>query len=514
MTRRQRSLRAFAAALVAALLVTTTAPARASWYEAKSHHFLIYADAGADEIREYAKRLERFDQAVRIARGMGDPALTDAGRLKIYVLRDPDELSRIVGGDGTLGVYVGRASGSYAFVARKKGKGDWDINSDIIFYHEYAHHLMLQNWSAALPTWFVEGFAEFLSTAKLNDDGSVTLGAPLNHRAIGVFASHRDLTLAEMVAGYDRNLTGWQQELVYAHGWLLTHYLTFEPSRKGQLDRYIAGIQKGETALESARAAFGDILKLEDELGRYVKRKQLSGVVIRPETAKLGEVSVRPLSAAEAAVIPARIRSDYGVDPRYSGRVAAQARKLAAPFPADLFAQATLAKAEYDAGNYAAAQTAADRALAANPRYGPALIYKGRALMALAKANPAAADWDAIRGWFVKANQVDTENAEPLMLFYQSFVAAGVRPTDSAVKGLNYALILAPQDNELRLMAIRQLLLDGKAADARRALAPMAFNPHASAVRNNARKIGAAIDGDNAAGAVKLIDDWLKEMKK
>jgi hypothetical protein len=63
---------------LAASLLAAAAPAHASWHEARSRHFIIYADADAGELNAYATKLERFDQAVRMARGMGDPPLTDA----------------------------------------------------------------------------------------------------------------------------------------------------------------------------------------------------------------------------------------------------------------------------------------------------------------------------------------------------------------------------------------------------------------------------------------------------
>ena len=59
-------------------------PATAAWHEAKSRHFLIYGDMRPQELEEYANKLEKFDQAVRIARSMGDPPLGDGGRLTIY----------------------------------------------------------------------------------------------------------------------------------------------------------------------------------------------------------------------------------------------------------------------------------------------------------------------------------------------------------------------------------------------------------------------------------------------
>jgi hypothetical protein len=505
-------MRKFLRVALAATIAAAGTQAHASWYEAKSKHFIIDSDVDPAELSDYAKKLERFDQAVRMARGMNDTALTDAGRVRIYFLRNANEWFDLTGGGGLLGEYIARASGAYAFVPKIKSSRKSDFNSDIVFFHEYAHHLMLQNWAAALPAWFVEGFAEFLSTAKVNDDGSVIFGAAANHRAYGVHALQHDLSLSDMLGGSGRGMTAWQLEIVYSRGWLLTHYLTFEPSRRGQLDRYIAAIQNGKSALESAKAAFGDLRKLESELDRYADSKQITGILIRPDPARLGPIEVRPLGAAEAALTPIRMRSDFGVAAQKTRMLAGKARRLAEAYPSDPFAQRTVAEAEYDAKDYSAAEAAADRALATDPNYVGALIYKGRAEMELAKANPAAADWPKVRSLFAKANHLATENAEPLMLYYVSFVAAGEAPTDSAVKGLLYAVVLAPQDDKPRWMAVRQLLLDGKLTEAKAALGPIAFDPHEDSARDKADQVLTAIESGNLAKGVAIIDalerDW------
>ena len=217
---------------LAATIAAAGTQAHAAWYEANSKHFIIDGDVDPQDLSDYANKLERFDQAVRMARGMDDPPLTDAGKLRIYSVRNANEWQDLTGGGGLLGLYFARASGSYAFFPKMKGDQPGDFNSDILFFHEYAHHLMFQNWAAALPTWFVEGFAEFLSTAKVNDDGSVILGSAANHRAYAVHAVQHDMPLSDMLGGTERNLSAWQLEIIYSRGWLLTHYLTFEPMRQ------------------------------------------------------------------------------------------------------------------------------------------------------------------------------------------------------------------------------------------------------------------------------------------
>jgi tetratricopeptide (TPR) repeat protein len=492
-----------------AALLTFPAVASAEWQQAKTRHFIIYADWDSPSLRDYAAKLERFDQAVRSARKMQDPQLSDAGRLTIYVFKDPATLAYFTEtGTGTLGFYTSRASGAFAYVARYKPHGPGDYSSDILFFHEYAHHLMFQSSTDYYPPWLVEGFAELLATAIVDEDGTVTFGSAANHRSAGVFAPDHDFPISAMVGDADRRLNGWESELLYSRGWLLTHYLTFEPSRKGQIDRYVDGIRSGMTPLDSAKAAFGDLLQLDRDLDSYARRGSLTGTVVHIDPSKIGAIDIRQLSDAEAAILPVRMESDMGANKVTADRIAGKARRIAGRYPNVAFVQSSLAQAEHDARNYAAANTAADHALAADPNNVRALIYKGRALMQLAKANPAAANWNDIRGWFIRANHLDPENPEPLMLNFRTYEEGGSAPTSSAVQGLLYALVLAPQDDTLRLMAVRQLLAEGRLEEARKDFGPLASNPHADSFRSTAKAIVVAMHASDASTAIALIDAW------
>lgn len=485
-------------------------PAGAEWQQASTRHFIIYADADSNDLRNYALKLERFDQAVRIARHMGDPPLTDSGRLTIYTFKSMAALDELTENNwGTYGLYFTRASGAYAYVARNKANGPGDFTSELNFFHEYAHHLMFQESSAYYPPWLAEGFAELLSTAVVADDGKVTFGAAADHRSAGVFAPDHDLPVSAMVGDTDRSFTGWQRELLYSRGWLLTHYLTFEPSRKGQLDRYVEGIRSGMTPMESAKAAFGDLLKLDRDLDAYARRRTLSGTVVATDPSKIGRIDIRPLSEAEEAMLPVDMELNVGADRVTAARIDGRARRVASRFPTDPFAQATLAEAEQNARNYPEAIAAADHALAADPSNVKAMIFKGRALMRQSKASGApSSTLDAARDLFVRANHIDPENPEPLMLFYQTFTQSVAPPTPSAVKGLLYALVLAPQDDGLRLIAVRQLIADGRIAEAKREFAPLASNPHVRDFRDTAQAIRSALEASDTAGALSLIDAW------
>lgn len=482
--------------------------ARAAWREASTPHFLIYSEESAESLKSFATRLESFDFAMRRLRNLPDPPLGPNNRLTIYVVSDVGDVQKIAGrGRNIAGLYIPRAGGSIAIVPRRSGTGDIrDLDAESILFHEYTHHFMLAEAAGfAYPSWLIEGFAEFNSTADFGKDGSISLGLPAGHRAYGLSLG---FPIEKLLGGSADWKDGQTAEAFYGRSWLLTHYLTFEPSRRGQLSAYLRALNGGKSSLDAARDAFGDLKTLDSELGKYLKRGRLPGRQYTFAELKVPPIHVRQLRPAEDALMDLRIRSDRGVDQNEAKLVLAGMRKLAAGHPADPAAQAFLAEAEYDAGNHAEAIAAADRALAADPKTIDALIYRGRAAMAKAvadkNADPAA--WKEIRGWFLKANKLDPEHAEPLWLFYQSFRAAGAAPSGNAVAGLIKAHDLAPQDRTLRMAVARQYLVDGKAAEAKTALAPIAYDPHGGASAKLAATLISLLSASDAKAALRALE--------
>lgn len=493
-----------AIALLAAPLLTT--PAAAAWREASSDHFLIYADSEERWLQGFADRLERLDSAMRLIRAIGTPPGARSNRLTIYVVPSADAVARLCGKGcrNIAGFYVPRAGGSIAFTPRRGDAeaGTNSMNADIVLFHEYAHHLMLENFAAAYPRWFVEGFAEFNATAKIDKDGSVMIGVAAQHRANGLILAD-PLPIETLLDDSKAKLNPRQQDVFYGRAWLLTHMLTFDPARRGQLSTYLKLINDGTSSLAAARTAFGDLTVLAKDMESYLDRRKLSGLNIPAARLKVGAITLRTMTDGEASMMAVRMRSDRGVNQAQAAELVPEARRRAAAFAADPAAQGVLAEAEYDAGHDALCEAAADRALAANPKDRTALLYKGRARLrraATAKATDPAV-WKEARSWFVRANRLDTDAAEPLMLFYTSFLAADQKPSTSAVTGLLRAFELSPHDDGLRMLVVRQLLTDDQPKEARVALLPLAYDPHAP-VDNAASKLVALIDAGTSGPAI------------
>jgi len=468
-------------AYVAAAALFTAAPASAAWHEARSTHFTVYADEEPAALKAYAERLERFDSAVREARGVPDVKPGAASRVTLYLVRDIQQLERVFGerDSGVAGFYIPRASGSVAFVPEKSGRtGAFRLNPQNIFYHEYTHHLMLQDSDRPLPMWLTEGFAEFFASPEFKADGSVVIGMPPRYRANILYEKGYQMPLQQMLSGDFNRITEGEYLSLYGRGWLLTHLLSFDLKRRGQLTRYLNDIQSGVPAAKAADNAFGDIKQLDRELDAYFKRQTFTVSTIPASKIRVGPIALRELRPGEAKMMWISIMLARGGSELKAKELARQARGIARDFPNDPAVLTTLSRIELEADRPQPAAEAADQALRLAPQSDQAMLAKARAMIALGKAAPASVNWENVRMLISRANRLDPENAEPLRLFYATYVSQGVQPSKNALSGLKYAVVLAPQDDKLRMDLVGQLIDRSDFDEARRFLVPLAFSPY------------------------------------
>lgn len=498
-------------ALLALGLSVLPGPALAEWREASSKHFLVYSEGSEQSVRDFATKLEKFDKAMRLRLGFPDEDLGPGNRVTVFVVDNLAAVQRLARAKGSAiaGFYSGRAGTSLAVVPRVSGTGDRnDLAPTTVLLHEYSHHMMFQTAAGAYPAWFREGFAEFYSTARFEKNGSIGFGAAASHRAWGLLGMD-PLPIELLFDPTRRKLSQAEWEAtVYGRGWLLTHYLSFDRARSGQLTAYLTAIQEGKKSLDAAQAAFGDLKVLDRDLKSYLKRRTIPYLPLKAELLTVQPVALRTLRPGEAAIMDLRMRSRVGVTKDDAARVARDMRKAAAPWPNDPAVQAALAEAEYDAGDLDAADSAAARAIAADPRNVDALTYRAMVAFRRAQASTSAdkATWNAVRSLVVRANRADPNDPRPLILYFRSFGEQGVAPTKLAVDGLLQAFALAPQDVGLRMNAARQLLVDGKAAEARRALTPIAYDPHGGALGQAIAAVIAKLDSGGAKAALEAWD--------
>ena len=507
-------------AIVAAL--TAAAPVRATWLEARTDHFVIDADTSEAKMRDFAGRLERFDAALGQLYGVTEDSGRRANRVIVFAV-DGNTVSRLCRGcpSQVAGFYTPHAGSSVIVTSALGAIGVGELTPQAVLLHEYSHHFMYTHALIAYPLWYSEGFAEFNGNSEFRPDGGVVIGLPAQYRAAGLLRDIAPTETGRLIGTGAVRLTVRQLldppaqllrnpvnlEQLYGRGWLLTHYLELSPTRRGQLAKYLTEMNRGTPSLAAAQAAFGDIDQLGAELARYLSGNRFLPPLLVPPAANAPKIEIVALSAGAAAMMPAHMRSVVGTTRAEAEGALPGIAARAGPFAGDARVQIELAEAAYDAGDDAAAEAAADRALAADPANITALLYKGQAqLRGLAVAkNQDPAKLAAARAWLVKANRIEPDAAGPLLAYYHSFVDTGGPPSASAVNGLLRAEVVAPEDPGVRWLLARHFLGDNDPASAREVLQPIAFAPHAGSRASLPRQVIDRIDAKDLAGARKLM---------
>ena len=453
--------------------------AGANWTRATSDHFIIYGDLREPQIRAFAEKLERFDAVMRrvTANKENDPG----NPVTVFVVNSGDEIQRLSGDRNAVGFYKTPIWGSFAYVPKDSGGGDFDLSGQAVLFHEYAHHYMYHYYPAAYPSWFVEGFAELYATTEIARDGKVTFGKPPLYRAWGLLRN--DYPLAKMLTLTPDHLTAEDGDAYYGKAWLLTHYLTFEKTRSGQLSAYLSSFGKGEPLTEAAHNAFGDIKKLNHDVDAYLGRPTITVLQILDLKPNLTNIKVETLTDTQSAMIPLTIRMSNGSRERDIAPFLQDATIKLAKYPQEPMALAAAAEGNLDAQNLDEATRINDLLITAQPDNAAAMLRRARIAAAHIGNSQDATAWAAFRKIVVRANHISTNDPYVLFEYYHSYNAAGELPPQIAIDGLSRALELAPQADQIRIALTSEMIRLGKGPERDYLVAPMLNDPHSAGLR-------------------------------
>ena len=536
------------------ITVTATRGRKSNWRVAETDHVIVYGDGGKTDVARTAQNLEKlhFLLAVLLNKINQDD---DKAKLKVYLIDDGAEFDamelanvRVQEGpfadvfppsyyydpreDGavlassrydqtihlTKGVTLSSLQ-SYSFdqrtgVSESVLFGDANIGNlpsanaitiavgaDARLYNAYAKHFLLTYFPNAYPRWYLDGFGVLFSTVTIPEKGVIEYGrSPSGFGDTIDRYSNLDLRhiLDDTYLKVPESRSGWSP----AAAWLLVHYLTFAPQRRGQLAAYLAALKQGKSHAEAA-TVFGDPGKLSRDLTAY-RTTKIPYEQMHYPVAMVSTPIIHDLSVGQAAFIKGRLElgSRLFLPPRPSPETDAKRAKVmqarydhalqnrtkwlanlradAARYRGDTDAQVLLAEAECRTGNDANCVAAADFALRIAPMQPAALAWKGLAMAHLAAASAIDARVEAIdraRALIVRANRADNEAPQPLLAYYRSYADLGIAAPDSAIDGLIKVTQIVPAAPTPRALLGHEYVERGMAAEAHAMLDPLAAGP-------------------------------------
>ncbi|MDH7972615.1 hypothetical protein QH494_10515 [Sphingomonas sp. AR_OL41] len=480
-------------AAIAALLCGVAAPAAADWHEARTKHFLIYSQDSDARLRKFAERLESVHALMLMATGVREEA--HPYPVRVYVVAGVKTVQSYMEkpDSNVAGFYRSLAAGPIAITPQNTGGDDSSFSPQVVLFHEYAHHFMLQFFPSAYPAWYVEGWAELVSTASFEKPGLISYGKVADHRRYELDLSSFHIKASRLVSVQQKDLSDEERARFYGSSWLLTHYLTFDPARHGQLAAYLTAFNAGASPSEAAKV-FGDPRGLDRDLDKYLEAASFTyrQPPIPPEIAR--GVTIRPLAPDEAAMLPYALEFTKTMKPDAAKAFAARVEAAAAAFPDGAAAQQLAAQVDLDAGLLDPAEREAARAVALAPQNARAHYYLGAVRLERAKSaegDKRTALIAAGKSEVLAANQLDANDPLPLLAFYESFGIAQQPPSDAGRAALARAVEIVPQDGGARMTYVYDLIMHGQKQTAARMLKPLAYDPHG---------------GSGSARALKMLD--------
>ena len=474
--------------LFATLLICFASPARAAWLRAESPHFIIYSESGEARLRAQVGELEDFHRLLRQLTATADPPGTP--KLRIYMISGTNQLRQIWpgSGGGIAGFYAASPEGIFAVVDSSDGRG-WGGRNETLF-HEYAHHFMLQHFPAVYPQWYIEGFAEYLATARFEAD-SIEYGRFNPARATWLADRSGWIPLEQLLFTNPERLEERSMSQYYAQSWLLVHYLLRDGRRMRQLNDYLVAVSGGRSPREAFEQSFGTtVSQVQRQLMAYSSGGMSFTRLGRPGGGQATAVELEhmPASANDLLLLDASMSS--GVQTPGDDIIRRVRRETgAAP---DAFAKRVLARAEALYGDAAAAERLLTELLATNPNDAELLYLMGMRHLRSGRADEPnrAAHFRTAQRWFGRAHRAD-ENHYPTLYRYAESLShdPAVLLSENTTNILLLAQQIAPQVHVLRLSAANLLIRRGRWADAEAMLLPLAAHSHAGAMTRIARTL-------------------------
>ncbi|RZL38481.1 MAG: hypothetical protein EOP35_05690 [Rubrivivax sp.] len=473
--------------------------AASDWVRAESPHFVVYSDAGEDDVTQLLGNLEKLDNLLRIYTASLRQAAQPEAKLTLYFHNSASELREIEASQpaDAVGLYSSCARGVQGFAVhleRIHSLADEQLdrsplNETLSYVFEaYARHFLYRHTDVRAPASFIDGFAQYFSSVRFSDGQMVVgrvpkgVGAYLKFLDEGRYYSlDYDDVLQGRLAGA-RNYAGAAGVRLEfeAKAWVLTHYMLSSEENRQRLNRYLVAIGRGADPTEAFERVFN--LKKAD-IGNVMWRYALTGVTalrVASPALEAAHVSIRslPLAAGEFVLANAALKA---CPSRPAGEsLLRRLAGLAARFPDDDLGRLALSRAQIDWGNPQDAVPRLEAMLQTDDASFEARSLLGRAYLRLAERSEGdarGAQLLAAQRHLQRARALNPQSAEVAVAAFRAEMAAAGGPGKAAVEGVITAWQGTREVDALGRTAALVYAFTGDADRAHQTLNSLARNP-------------------------------------
>jgi tetratricopeptide (TPR) repeat protein len=490
---------AVAQAQAAAQSVTVTGQKNASpWFRAESAHFVVFSDTRQEDVFHLLNNLEKLDHVLRIY--TRDYYLGRAAGQKI-TLYYHDGIAGFNDAAANppaeaVGLYNSCVSGVLGFgvnLQRPVSLGNEQLAKDPLdaslshIFEAYARHFLYRYTDIRTPAWYIEGFAQYFSSARFSDSQMALGRPPIDVVRYLRFADHGNrggLDYEDVFAAApakDRGFGAQAGEHLarIARSWNLMHYMLSTDENRARLDRYLELAQREAPAAAVLEEALG--LK-SSSISSTLWRYRIKGIeVAQVDLPSLPKAQIRFSALPDAA----------------TGFVAADAALKSCPGRKDgesllrtiseqvgggannAFARLTLSRAQIDWGKPEDALPFLDEAVRKDPAHAEALYLLGLANLRLHERRQDAPKGGALQvatQHLARARTLNPASAEAAFALYQAGLAGKEPPGQAVLDSAIAAWKNAREANILARSAALAYAYSGRAAEADNALTLLARN--------------------------------------
>lgn len=431
--------------------------AEPGWIEVRSEHFSVITDAGEKNGRHVADLFEQMRAAfglIFVRTKINQPI-----PLQIIAFRNTKEFRQYCP------IFKGKVIEVAGFFQQSEDKNfiivdmSQEDNWQTVF-HEYAHLLLNGNFPETAP-WFDEGFAEYLSTMKVNN-GVVEIGQFLPGSELLDQGSRFHLLDLFRVQHHSETYyqSGERRDMFYVESWLATHYL-FDTNRISQAARYFVLTNQQKVPIpEAVQTAFG---MSPAELEKTIWSNWHNGKLL----AKRYNGSERiPLSfnATSSPLAPLEVRAEladlHSRSLDYAAKATQEFEDVLRENPNLVAAQRGLGYAYLRSQNFSQAQQHFQ--MAAKLGSNDSRVYYYSAVL-LQQSQPDAMTSPEFTQDLQHAIQLDPQYADAYHLLGLALMRTGKYP--EAEQNIRRAVDLSPRNDIFRLNLAAVLLNQQKTAD-------------------------------------------------